>query len=173
MQIRFMAEHEPPFRVIVPGQVYRYEATDASHDMQFWQLEGFMVDRRDAPSPVTMQTLISVLATFFDRFFEKTVALRVRPSYFPFVEPGIEGDVSCIVCGGKGCSVCKGTGWVEVVGAGMIHPKVFDAVKYNPKDLSGFAFGFGIDRLAMLKYRIPDIRLFRYGDLRFLKQFLR
>jgi len=171
VQIRYMQSHQPPFRIIAPGQTFRYEATDASHDFQFSQIEGLMVDRRDSLSPVTMATLVAVLKTFFERFFEKPVALRVRPSYFPFVEPGIEVDLSCIVCGGKGCSVCKQSGWLEMLGAGMVHPNVFEAVGFNPKEVQGFAFGFGIDRLAMLKYRIPDVRLFRSGDLSFLKQF--
>jgi len=171
VQIRYMEAHEPPFRIIAPGRVYRYEATDASHDMEFWQLEGLMLDRRDAKDSVTMATLVAILETFFARFFRKPIALRVRPSFFPFVEPGIEYDLTCVMCNGKGCAVCKQSGWLEMGGAGMVHPNVFDAVKYNPKDVQGFAFGFGIDRLAMLKYRIPDIRLFRYGDVRFLKQF--
>lgn len=171
VQIRYMETHQPPFRIVAPGVCYRYEATDASHDVQFWQIEGLMVDKRDAASSVSMATLLSTLTTFFERFFKKSAALRVRPSYFPFVEPGIEVDLSCIVCAGKGCSVCKQTGWLEMLGAGMVHPKVFEAVGYNPKEVQGFAFGFGIDRLAMLKYRIPDIRLFRYGDVRFLRQF--
>lgn len=171
VQVRYMQTHQPPFRIIAPGQTFRYEATDASHDFQFSQIEGLMVDKRDALSPVTMATLLAVLKTFFERFFEKPIAFRVRPSYFPFVEPGIEVDLSCIVCAGKGCSVCKQTGWLEMLGAGMVHPNVFEAVGFNPKEVQGFAFGFGIDRLAMLKCRIPDVRLFRSGDLSFLKQF--
>lgn len=171
VQIRYMEKHQPPFRIIAPGQTYRYEATDASHDMQFWQIEGLMVDWRTSPTPVSMSTLVAVLTTFFEQYFRKPVAIRIRPSYFPFTEPSIEFDLSCIVCAGRGCSVCKETGWLEMGGGGMVHPKVFEAVRYNPKHVRGFAFGFGLDRLAMLKYRIPDIRLFRYGDLRFLKQF--
>src|SRR3989344_1165617 len=177
VQIRYMETHQPPFRIIAPGQVYRYEASDASHNMQFWQIEGLMVDRRNTFSPVTLETLLSVLTSFFEQFFRKTVALRVRPSYFPFTEPSIEVDLSCIICGGSGkladspCCVCKESGWLEMGGAGMVHPKVFEALKFHSKEVQGFAFGFGIDRLAMLKYRIPDIRLFRQGDLRFLSQF--
>ena len=177
VQIRYMETHQPPFRIIAPGQVYRYEASDASHNMQFWQIEGLMVDRRNTFSPVTLETLLSVLTSFFEQFFRKTVALRVRPSYFPFTEPSIEVDLSCIICGGSGkladspCGVCKESGWLEMGGAGMVHPKVFEALKFHSKEVQGFAFGFGIDRLAMLKYRIPDIRLFRQGDLRFLSQF--
>ena len=171
VQIRYMEKNSVPFRIIAPGETYRYEATDASHEFQFAQVEGLMVDYRDSPTPVTMQTLLSVLKQFFDEFFKTDVKLRVRPSYFPFVEPGIEVDLSCILCEAKGCSVCSQTGWLEMLGAGMVHPNVFKAVGFNPKRVQGFAFGFGIDRLAMLRFGIPDIRLFRSGDLKFLEQF--
>jgi len=185
VQVRYMEASQPPFRIIAPGEVYRYEATDASHEFQFGQIEGLMVDRRDSSHPVTMHTLLSVLTQFFERFFKKTIALRVRPSYFPFVEPGIEVDMSCVLCDGtgtvsgrqglpagrQGCSLCSQTGWLEMLGAGMVHPNVFKAVGYNPEELQGFAFGFGIDRLANLKYGVPDVRLYRSGDLRFLESF--
>lgn len=171
VQIRFMEKHQPPFRIVAPGETYRYEATDASHEFQFAQIEGLMVDRKDADSPVTMQTLLSVLKQFFSEFFGTEVALRVRPSYFPFVEPGIEVDMSCVICKAEGCSLCSQTGWLEMLGAGMVHPNVFRAVGYNPDELQGFAFGFGVERLANLKYGIPDVRLYRSGDLKFLEQF--
>jgi phenylalanyl-tRNA synthetase alpha chain len=171
VQVRYMEENHPPFRIVAPGEVYRYEATDASHEFQFGQIEGLMVDRRDATNPVTMHTLLSVLTKFFEAYFKKTIALRVRPSYFPFVEPGIEVDMSCVLCDAKGCSLCSQTGWLEMLGAGMVHPNVFKAIGYNPEELQGFAFGFGIDRLANLKYGVPDVRLYRSGDLKFLEQF--
>ncbi|MDZ4260693.1 MAG: phenylalanine--tRNA ligase subunit alpha, partial [Candidatus Sungbacteria bacterium] len=145
---------------------YRYEATDASHDIQFHQIECLMVDRR-----ASIANLKAILQEFFSRLFTKKVTIRLRPSYFPFTEPSFEVDISCLSCNHKGCSICKKTGWVELAGAGMVHPNVFKAVGYNPKDVRGFAFGMAIDRLAMMKYNIPDIRLFRSGDIRFLKQF--
>lgn len=185
VQVRYMEANHPPFRIISPGETYRYEATDASHEFQFMQIEGLMVDRKDARNPVTMQTLLSVLRQFFSEFFHTEVALRVRPSYFPFVEPGIEVDMTCVLCKGtgnisedkslpagrQGCSLCSQTGWLEMLGAGMVHPNVFKAVRYNPDELQGFAFGFGVERLANLKYGIPDVRLYRSGDLKFLEQF--
>jgi len=166
VQIRYMEMCQPPIRIIVPGRVYRYEATDASHDIQFSQLEGLMVDKQ-----ISIAHLKAIIAEFFSRLFKQNVAIRLRPSYFPFTEPSFEIDISCTYCKGAGCSICKKTGWLELAGAGMIHPNVFKATGYNPKDVTGFAFGMGIDRLAMMKYKIPDIRLFRSGDLRFLKQF--
>ncbi len=166
VQIRYMETHQPPIRIIVPGRVYRYEATDASHDVQFSQLEGLVVDKE-----ISVAHFKAVIAEFFSRLFKQSVAIRLRPSYFPFTEPSFEVDISCTYCDQKGCPVCKRTGWLELAGAGMVHPAVFRAAGYNPKDVTGFAFGMGIDRLAMMKYKIPDIRLFRGGDLRFLKQF--
>ena len=171
VQIRFMEKNQPPFRIIAPGETYRYEATDASHEFQFMQIEGLMVDRKDADTPVTMQTLLAVLKQFFSKFFATEAALRVRPSYFPFVEPGIEVDMSCVLCDAKGCSLCSQTGWLEMLGAGMVHPNVFRAAGYNPDEVQGFAFGFGVERLANLKYGIPDLRLYRNSDLKFLEQF--
>lgn len=166
VQIRYMQKHNPPIRIIVPGRVYRYEATDASHDIQFYQVEGLMVDK-----DVSIANFKGVILAFFKKLFSKDVKIRIRPSYFPFVEPGFEVDISCVVCSAKGCSVCRKGGWLEIMGAGMVHPKVFEATGYVPENQQGFAFGFGLDRITMLKYKIPDIRLFHSGDLRFLKQF--
>ena len=166
VQIRYMQSHNSPIRIIAPGRVYRYEATDASHDIQFYQVEGLMVDKN-----ISIANFKAVILEFFKKLFSKDVKIRLRPSYFPFVEPGFEVDLSCIVCNAKGCSVCKKTGWLEMMGAGMVHPKVFEAVGYVPGAEQGFAFGIGLDRITMMKYKIPDIRLFHSGDLRFLKQF--
>lgn len=166
VQVRFMETHTPPFRIIVPGRVFRYEATDASHEIQFYQLEGLMVGK-----DVSLANFKQIIASFLKKLFTKEVKVRLRPYYFPFVEPGVEVDMNCIQCAGRGCSVCKHTGWLEIAGAGMVHPKVLQAAGLNPKDAQGFAFGFGIDRMAMMKYKIPDIRLFYQNDIRFLKQF--
>lgn len=168
MQVHFMEKTKPPFKIVSPGKVYRKEATDATHEMQFQQFEGLYVDHE-----VSLTTLKSVLNEFFDKFFEKNVDIRFRPSYFPFVEPGAEIDISCFKCNGgeAGCPVCKGTGWVEVMGAGVVHPKVLNTVGINPNEWKGFAFGGGVERLAMLKYGIDDIRLFYSGDLRLVNQF--
>ena len=166
VQIRYMETHNPPIRIIVPGRVYRYEATDASHDIQFHQIEGLVVDRN-----ISIANFKAVIQEFFSRLFTKRVTIRLRPSYFPFTEPSVEVDISCVYCNQKGCSLCKRTGWLELAGAGMVHPNVFKAAGYNPKDVRGFAFGMAIDRMALMKYGIPDIRLFRSGDLKFLKQF--
>ena len=168
MQIHFMEENKPPLRIVCPGKTYRKEASDATHDIQFQQFEGLYVDKK-----VSLATLKSVLNDFFDKFFEKDVDVRFRPSYFPFVEPGAEIDISCFKCKGgeTGCSICKGTGWVEVMGAGLVHPNVLKNVGINPDEWKGFAFGGGIERLAMLKYGIDDIRLFYSGDLMLVNQF--
>ena len=167
VQVRYLESHQPPLRIIVPGRVFRYEATDASHEIQFYQLEGLMVGE-----DVSLAHLKYIITVFLSELFEKDVLIRLRPTYFPFVEPGVEVDMSCVICGGKkGCSVCKRTGWVEMLGAGMVHPQVFKAAGLNPKNWQGFAFGIGIDRIAMMKYHIPDIRFFHAGDDRFLKQF--
>ena len=154
MQIRYMETHQPPFQIIVPGRVFRFEAIDASHEINFHQVEGLMVGEN-----VSLANFKYLITEFFKRLFNKGIELRFRPSYFPFVEPGLEVD---IYFGGK---------WLEVMGAGMVHPSVFNAVKYNPKFVRGFAFGLGLERLAMIKYKIPDIRMFYDGDMRFLKQF--
>lgn len=166
VQIRFMEKNNPPFKIIVPGKIFRFEATDASHDFQFQQLEGLMIDK-----DVSVAHFKAIIETFLSRFFRKKTIIRLRPSHFPFTEPSFEVDISCVVCGGKGCSTCQRTGWVELMGAGMVHPLVLKRVKINPRFWQGFAFGLGIDRLVMMKYKIDDIRLFRSGDLRFLYQF--
>ena len=166
VQIRYMETHKPPFQIVVPGRVFRYEATDASHEINFYQVEGLMVGK-----DVTLANFKFVIGEFFKRLFKKNVAIRLRPSFFPFVEPGLEVDVECVKCSGKGCNLCHETGWLEVMGAGMVHPKVLESAGYNPRELRGFAFGLGLERIAMIKYNIPDIRLFYSGDLRFIKQF--
>jgi len=166
VQVRYMEKNNPPLRIIVPGNVYRHEATDVSHEFQVFQIEGLMVDKE-----ISVANLKAIVGEFFRRFFEKDVQFRLRPDFFPFVEPGFDISITCLICGGKGCPVCKKTGWLEVAGAGMVHPNVFKNSKLIPKDWQGWAFGFGLERLAMLKYKINDIRLFRSGDLRFLQQF--
>ena len=166
VQIRYMETHNPPVRIIVPGRVYRYESTDAAHDIQFWQLEGLMADKN-----ISVANFKAIIQMFFSRLFKTEVHIRLRPSFFPFTEPSFEVDISCVVCRSKGCAICKKTGWLELAGAGMVHPNVFKAAGYNPKNIQGFAFGMGIERLAMMKYKIPDIRLFHSGDIRFLSQF--
>lgn len=155
VQIRYMENHQPPIRIIAPGRVFRYEATDASHEVQFYQLEGLMIGKK-----ITLTDLKGVMETFFQKFFNsKDIKLRLRPSYFAFVEPGVEVDMKF-----------KGK-WMEIAGAGMVHPRVLEAGKINPNEWQGFAFGMGLDRLAMIKYKIDDIRLFYSGDLRFINQF--
>jgi len=166
VQIRYMETHNPPLKIIVPGRVFRSDELDASHEIDFWQLEGLMVNKE-----VSLANFKAIVEEFFKRFFAKNIEIRFRPSYFPFVEPGVEVDASCPVCRKKGCSLCKKTGWLEMGGAGMVHPYVFKAVKLNPQHWQGFAFGFGLTRLAMVKYKIPDIRLFNLSDLRFIHQF--
>lgn len=166
VQIRYMEKHGAPIRIIVPGKVYRHEATDATHEAQFYQLEGLMVEE-----DVSLSHFKGVMERFFSEFFGNKVSLRLRPSYFPFVEPGVEADVTCVKCQGQGCSVCKQTGWIELLGAGMVHPKVLEYGGVNPKKFRGFAFGVGIDRLAVLKYGIDDIRILYQGDLRLVNQF--
>ncbi len=166
VQVRYLEKNNPPLRIIVPGNVFRHEATDASHEFQLFQVEGLMVDKN-----ISVANLKAVVGEFFRRFFERDVKFRLRPDYFPFTEPSFDIAINCFVCQGKGCSVCKGTGWLEVAGAGMVHPNVFKNSKLIPKNWQGWAFGFGLERLAMLKYKINDIRLFRSGDLRFLNQF--
>lgn len=166
MQIRAMQKYGAPLRCIVPGRVFRHEATDASHDNTFYQLEGLMIDKE-----ISITNLISVMKEMLKGIFKKEVKTRVRPGYFPFVEPGLEVDVSCTICEGHGCPSCKHSGWTEMIGAGMVHPNVLKHGGIDPSKFTGFAFGMGIDRLVMMKYGINDIRLFHSGDLRFLKQF--
>lgn len=178
VQVRYLMTHQPPLRVIVPGKVFRYEATDVRHEYQFYQLEGLMVDRQ-----VSAANFKAVIGEFFQRFFDRDLKFRLRPDFFPFTEPSFDIAMTCLTCGGKGrsgseepsgsksCLVCKKTGWLEVAGAGMVHPHVFEASGLDPKIWKGWAFGFGWDRLTMMKYKIDDIRLFNSGNLRFLEQF--
>jgi len=154
-----------PVRVIAPGRIYRRD-DDATHSPMFHQIEGLLVDRG-----VTFSHLKGVLAEFARRLFGPETAIRLRPSYFPFTEPSAEADASCAFCRGTGCATCKGSGWIEILGCGMVHPRVLQAGGYDPEEVSGFAFGMGIDRVAMLRYRISDIRLLFEGDLRFVEQF--
>jgi len=167
VQIRYMEKHKPPFRMIAPGKVFRNEATDATHEAQFYQLEGLMIGK-----DVSLANLKAILEVFYRNLLDdQKLKIRFRPSYFPFVEPGVETDLTCFKCRGKGCAVCKKTGWIEVMGAGMVHPKVLENVGIDSRQWQGFAFGGGLDRIAMIKYGIDDIRLLYNGDLRFLKQF--
>lgn len=190
VQIRYMEKNNPPIKIIVPGRIFRHEATDASHETNFYHVEGLVVDQETSTAHFK-----SIIQEFFKRFFsgspdsafvakatsakeaalrkggQKETKIRMRPSYFPFTEPSFEIDMSCSNCQGKGCSACSQTGWMEMMGAGMVHPNVLKAAGLNPKHWQGFAFGMGLDRLAMMKYKINDIRLFYGGDLRFLNQF--
>ena len=165
VQVRVMESRTPPLRVIAPGRVYRCDS-DLTHTPMFHQVEGFLVDRN-----VSFADLRGVLYEFLTLFFEKDVQVRFRPSYFPFTEPSAEVDIECVICGGGGCRVCKQTGWLEVMGCGMIHPKVFGFVDIDPEAYNGFAFGLGVERMAMLRYGINDLRLFFENDLKFLRQF--
>tara|TARA_Y100000310_G_scaffold311409_1_gene357646 strand:- start:334 stop:1380 length:1047 start_codon:yes stop_codon:yes gene_type:complete len=166
VQVRYMKEHTPPLRIIAPGRVFRYEATDARHQINFYQLEGLMVGK-----DISVAHFRAMIQEFYQKFFGKKIQVRLRPSYFPFTEPSFEVDMTCVVCGGKGCSSCGHGGFMEMMGAGMVHPNVFKVAGYNPKNWQGFAFGMGLDRLAMMKYKVEDIRLFYTKDLRFLQQF--
>ncbi len=166
VQIRTMRKYGVPLRVIVPGRVFRNEATDARHEHTFDQVEGFMIDKN-----ISLAHLKGVMEEFLTRLFEKQVKVRFRPGYFPFVEPGLELDFSCLLCDQKGCKVCKHTGWMEFMGAGMIHQNVLKAGGINPEEYQGWAFGFGLTRLVMMKYKIDDIRLLMNPDLRFAYQF--
>ncbi len=165
VQIRTMLKHKPPVRVIAPGTVYRRDS-DLTHSPMFHQIEGFLVDEK-----VSFGDLKGVLTHFLNEFFGEGLAVRFRPSFFPFTEPSAEVDIACVICGGKGCRVCSNTGWLEILGCGMIDPAVFQSVEYDPDSCSGFAFGMGLERIAMLKYGVNDLRLFFENDLRFLKQF--
>jgi phenylalanyl-tRNA synthetase alpha chain len=166
VQIREFEKRKPPVKIIAPGRTYRHEAINSRSYCVFHQVEGFYVD-----DDVTFADLKGVLTAFVWEFFGRDVKLRFRASYFPFTEPSAEVDISCVICGGQGCSVCKHRGWLEILGAGMIDPEVFKAVGYDPETCSGYAFGMGVERIALLKYRIDDIRLFYENDLRFLRQF--
>lgn len=165
MQIRTMEKQRPPLRMIAPGKVYRCDS-DITHTPMFHQVEGFLVDRK-----VSFADLKGVLTVFAQKMFAENIALRFRPSFFPFTEPSVEVDIGCVICQSRGCRVCKHTGWLEILGAGSIDPEVFRMVGYDPEEFTGFAFGLGIERVAMLRYGIDDIRLFYENDLRFLGQF--
>jgi len=167
VQIRAMLGGRPPFALIAPGRVYRCDS-DVSHSPMFHQVEGLMVDEN-----ISFANLKSVLHQFMEALFERSLSMRLRPSYFPFTEPSAEVDISCVLCAGQGCRVCKQTGWLEVAGCGMVHPNVFEACRIDAERFTGFAFGFGIERLAMLRYGVNDLRLFYDNDLRFLAQFAR
>ncbi len=166
VQIRVMTANKPPVRVICPGRTYRRDTTDATHSANFHQIEGLYVDTK----PVSLADLKSVLAYFAKEMMGDGVKVRFRPHFFPFTEPSVEVDFSCHVCKGKGCGVCKQSGWIEVAGAGMVDPRVFKHVGYDPEQVSGYAFGFGVERIAMIKYGIPDIRWLYENDVRFLSQ---
>ncbi len=165
VQIRVMEQTRPPLRIIAPGRVYRCDS-DVTHTPMFHQVEGLMVD-----TDVSFADLKGVLDEFLRRFFERDLAVRFRPSYFPFTEPSAEVDIQCVMCGGEGCRVCGHSGWLEVLGCGMVHPKVFEHVGIDNEAWTGFAFGMGVERLAMLRYGVNDLRLFFENDLRFLAQF--
>lgn len=166
MQIRAMEKRKPPIRLIVPGRVFRHEATDAGHETTFYQCEGLVIDKE-----IKVTDLIGTVQIFLKTLFGKKVKTRVRPHFYPFTEPSMDFDMSCLLCEGKGCPVCGQTGWLEMMGSGMVHPKVLINMKVDPKKYTGFAFGMGIDRFMMLYYGIDDIRLSYKGDLRFLNQF--
>ncbi|MBI3593203.1 MAG: phenylalanine--tRNA ligase subunit alpha, partial [Nitrospirae bacterium] len=165
VQVRGMEKRRPPVRFIAPGKVYRCDA-DITHTPMFHQVEGLMVDKG-----ITFSNLKGILEAFLHQMFGPDTPVRFRPSFFPFTEPSAEVDIGCILCNGAGCRVCKGSGWLEILGAGMVNPAVFEHVGYDPEEFSGFAFGMGIERIAMLKYSIDDIRLFFENDIRFLRQF--
>ena len=165
VQVRVMESSEPPLKLICPGRVYRCDS-DLTHTPMFHQVEGLLVDRDSS-----FADLKGMLESFLRAFFEKDLAVRFRPSYFPFTEPSAEVDIQCVMCGGDGCRVCSHTGWIEILGCGMVHPKVFEYSKIDPEKYSGFAFGIGVERLAMLRYGVNDLRLFFENDLQFLGQF--
>ena len=166
VQVRTMEKQKPPIRIISPGRVYRSDAVDASHSPLFHQLEGLVVDKG-----ITMGDLKGTLETFAKTMFGESTQIRFRPHHFPFTEPSAEVDVSCFVCGGKGCKLCKGEGWIEILGAGMVHPNVLRGCDIDPEVYSGFAFGMGIERVTMIKYGIDDMRYLYENDVRFLDQF--
>ncbi|HOK57186.1 MAG TPA: phenylalanine--tRNA ligase subunit alpha [bacterium] len=166
VQVRIMEKYSPPLRIIAPGKCFRRDAFDSSHSPMFHQIEGLMVDKN-----IKFTHLKGVLSYFIHEFFKKEVKVVFSPSYFPFTEPSAEVSISCVICGGEGCSTCGNTGFLEILGCGMVHPNVFKNVGYDPETFTGFAFGMGVERLAMLKYGIDDIRYFFFNDLRFLDQF--
>ena len=166
VQIRVMEKTQPPIRIIAPGRVFRSDAVDATHSPLFHQIEGLVVDKG-----ITMADLKGTLETFAKRLYGENTKIRLRPHHFPFTEPSCEIDVSCFKCGVKGCRFCKGSGWIEILGCGMVHPKVLKMCNIDPEEYSGFAFGVGLERIALLKYEIDDMRLLYENDIRFLKQF--
>jgi len=166
VQVRALREYGAPLRAIVPGRCFRYEQTDASHENTFYQLEGLMVDKN-----ISIANLIATMEALLEGVFKQDLDVRLRPGYFPFVEPGFELDMNCLICSGQGCSFCKQSGWVETLPCGLVHPNVLKAGGLDPKKWSGFAFGLGLTRLVMMRYGIDDIRLMNSGDLRFLQQF--
>jgi phenylalanyl-tRNA synthetase alpha chain len=166
VQVRLMEEGKLPIRAVMPGRVYRNEAISARSAACFFQLEGLVIDKG-----VSMADLKGILLSFARQFYGEDSKIRLRPSYFPFTEPSVEVDVSCYICGGKGCRICKNTGWLEVLGAGMVHPNVLKNCGIDPEIYTGYAFGMGIDRTALMRYGINDIRLFTENDYRFLRQF--
>lgn len=166
VQVRYMQKNNPPFSIIAPGKCFRHEATDAVHEHTFYQFEALVVG-----NDVSVANFKFIGEQFFSKFFKRDIKVRLRPSFFPFTEPSFEFDISCTVCGGKGCKSCKGGGWLEMGGAGMVNQEVFVASGYPRNKYQGFAWGFGLERLAMMKYKINDIRLFHGGDLRFINQF--
>ena len=166
VQIRVMEKQQPPIRIVVPGKVFRPDAVDATHSPMFHQMEGLVVN-----DGITLADLKGTLEVFLKELFSPETRVRFQPSYFPFVEPGAEVFISCIFCAGRGCRICKNSGWIEIMGAGMVHPRVFQKVGYDHKKYTGFAWGMGIDRIAMLKYQIDDMRLLFENDVRFISQF--
>lgn len=166
MQVRAMQKYGAPIRVVIPGRCFRNEATDVRHEHTFYQLEGLMIDTN-----ISFTDMCGFLEMVVKKLYGEDTKIRLRPKYYPFVEPGVNGEVTCFLCHGKGCKLCKQTGWLEVVGAGMVHPNVLKAGNVDPNKYQGFAFGFGLTRLVMLKYGIDDVRLLQSGDLRFLNQF--
>lgn len=166
VQIHYMQSHKPPFQIVVPGKVFRNEATDRTHEIQFHQIEGLVVGK-----DVSMANLKYYLDAFLKKIFGQELETQFRPGYFPFVEPGVEIDVRCFRCKGSGCPTCSHSGWIEILGAGMVHPKVLEQAGINPNEYSGFAFGVGVERIAMLRYGVDDVRLFYSGDLRLVNQF--
>jgi len=165
-QVRALEKYGVPLKIIAPGRCFRYESIDANHENTFYQLEGLMVDKK-----ISVANLISVMKLLLSQVFHREVETRLRPGYFPFVEPGFELDIKCLICGGKGCRSCKNAGWLELLPCGLVHPNVLRFGGIDPDEWSGFAFGLGLTRLAMMKYGIPDIRLFNSGDIRMLEQF--
>lgn len=166
VQIRYMENHKTPLKIVAPGKVFRYEATDRTHEVAFHQMEGLLVGEN-----ISLANLKYYLNNFLRKLFGDDIKTQFRPGYFPFVEPGVEIDLECFRCKGKGCPTCSHSGWIEVLGAGMVHPNVLNSVGINPETHTGFAFGLGLDRLVMLKYGIDDVRMLYNGDLRLIDQF--